>query len=109
MSKPNGRRYKLETVRASYVDAVGGEQVEFEVGPDAKVFSFLHPMLADDDFQRDFDQADGDRARARLLLGDEYDAFVKAGGDANSLILLYVGVRNEMADTLGKHRPPRTK
>ncbi|MEV3855050.1 hypothetical protein AB0J38_12075 [Streptomyces sp. NPDC050095] len=107
MSKPNGKRYRLDTVKASYVDAVGGERVEFEAGPDDKVFSFPHPIFTPDDMQSDLNNAQGDEAGARILLGDQYDAFVAAGGDTTSLMLLYVGIRNEAQNQVQKVRPTK--
>lgn len=109
MSKPNGKRYRLETVKRSYVDAVGGERVEFEVGPedDPQVFSFPHPIFSPDGMQQDLADAKGDEAGARILLGDQYNEFVAAGGDVNSLMLLYVGIRNEAQDRVSKVRPTK--
>ncbi|MFI8853686.1 hypothetical protein ACIGW3_26320 [Streptomyces sp. NPDC053499] len=106
MSKPNNSRYRLSAVRRSYADAVGGDQVEVETD-DGKVFSFPHPLFTDDDTARQIDAAEGDEGKARALLGDQWDAFVKSGGDGNSLMLVYVAARAEMQDTLGKHRPTR--
>jgi hypothetical protein len=109
MSKPNGKRYRLETVRRSYVDAVGGERVEFEVGPEdaPQVFSFPHPIFTPDDMQRELNTAQGDEAGARILLGDQFGEFIAAGGDVNSVMLLYVGIRNEAQDQVSKVRPTR--
>lgn len=107
MSKPNAKRYRLESVKRSYAEAVGGERVEFEVGPENKVFSFPHPIFAEDDEQRELDAAEGDKGKARVLLGDQFDDFIKAGGDANGLMLLYVAVRAEAQDTVTKHRPTK--
>jgi hypothetical protein len=107
MSKPNGKRYRLETVKRSYVEAVGGERVEFEAGPDDKVFSFPHPIFTPDEMQRELNTAQGDEAGARILLGEQYDDFIAAGGDVNSLMLLYVGIRNEAQDKVQKVRPTK--
>lgn len=109
MSKPNGKRYRLETVRRSYADAVGGELVEFEVGPedDPAVFTFPHPVFTPDDMQRELSKADGDDASSRILLGDQYDDFIAAGGDVNALALLYVGLRNQAQDTVQRVRPTK--
>lgn len=109
MSKPNGKRYRLETVRRSYVEAVGGERVEFEVGPEdnPSVFSFPHPIFTPDAMQKEINAAEGDEASARILLGDQYAEFIEAGGDANSVALLYVGIRNAAQDTVGKVRPTK--
>lgn len=108
MSKPNAKRYRLETVRRSYADALGvpDERVEFEVG-DGKVFHFPHPVFMDSSKNKALNEADGDEAGARILLGDQWQAFLDAGGDPNSLMLLFVGVRAESQDTMQKHRPTR--
>lgn len=109
MSKPNGKRYRLESVRRSYADAVGGERVEFEVGPEdaPAVFSFPHPIFTPDDMQEALAEAKGDQAGARILLGDQYDEFIAAGGSVNDVMLLYVGIRNEAQDKVSKVRPTR--
>lgn len=109
MSKPNGKRYRLETVKRTYVDAVGGERVEFEVGPedDPQVFSFPHPIFTPDAMQKEINKSEGDEESARILLGDQYPAFIEAGGDANAVALLYVGIRNAAQDTVGKVRPTK--
>ncbi|MFJ9979702.1 hypothetical protein [Streptomyces cyaneofuscatus] len=109
MSKPNRARYRLETVRRSYVEAVGGERVEFEVGPedDPAVFSFPHPMFTPDDVQQELNDAKGDEVGARVLLGDQFGEFLAAGGDVNSVMLLYVGIRNEAQDKVAKVRPTK--
>jgi hypothetical protein len=109
MSKPNGKRYRLETVKRSYVEAVGGERVEFEFGPedDPQVFSIPHPIFTPDDMQRELNKAEGDEPSCRILLGDQFDEFIAAGGDVNSLALLYVGIRNEAQDKVGKVRPTK--
>ncbi|MFD9282796.1 hypothetical protein ACFWD7_36980 [Streptomyces mirabilis] len=109
MSKPNGKRYRLETVRRSYADAVGGERVEFEVGPEDEptVFSFPHPIFTPDEMQQELNEAKGDEAGARILLGDQYPEFLAAGGDVNSVMLLYVGIRNEAQDKVQRVRPTK--
>lgn len=107
MGKPNKSRYKLSAVRRSYAEAVGGDQVEVETD-DGKVFSFPHPMFTSDDLAREIDDAEGDVGKARVLLGgDQYEDFVKSGGDPNSLMLVYVAARIDMQDTMQKHRPTR--
>lgn len=106
MSKPNKARYKLSAVKRSYSEAVGGELVEVETD-DGKVFTFPHPLFTDDDTARAIDAAEGDTGKARVLLGESYDDFVKSGGEANTLMLVYVAARSEMQDTLGRHRPTK--
>ncbi|MFB6875666.1 hypothetical protein [Streptomyces sp. NPDC056323] len=106
MSKPGKARYKLSQVKASYAEAVGGELVEIETD-DGKVFSFPHPLFTDDATNKAIDAAEGDAGKARVLLGDQWDAYAKSGGDANGVMLVFLAVRAEMQDTMGKHRPPR--
>lgn len=106
MSKPGKARYKLSAVKRSYEDAVGGSVVEVETD-DGKVYSFPHPLFTDDDTARAIDAAEGDTGKARVLLGDQYDDYVKSGGDANTLMLVYVAARSEMQDTLQRHRPTK--
>ncbi|AZM57631.1 hypothetical protein DMA15_12705 [Streptomyces sp. WAC 01529] len=106
MSKPNRARFKLSAVKRSYAEAVGGELVEVETD-DGKVFTFPHPLFTEDDLARQIDAAEGDVGKAHVLLGEAYDDFMKSGGDANSLMLVYVAARSEMQDTLGRHRPTR--
>ncbi|MFF7365616.1 hypothetical protein [Streptomyces sp. NPDC008125] len=106
MSKPGKARYRLSAVKASYAEAVGGDTVEVETD-DGKIYTFPHPLFADDETNRQIDAADGDAGKARVLLGEQWDAFVKSGGDANGLMLVFVAARADMQDTMGKHRPPR--
>lgn len=106
MSKPNRARFKLSAVKRSYAEAVGGELVEVETD-DGKVFTFPHPLFTEDDLARQIDAAEGDVGKAHVLLGEQYDPFMQSGGDANSLMLVYVAARSEMQDTLGRHRPTR--
>ncbi|WP_030747651.1 hypothetical protein [Streptomyces sp. NRRL F-5135] len=106
MSKPGKARYRLSAVKASYAEAVGGEFVEVETD-DGKIYTFPHPMFTSDEFGAQVDAAKGNEDTGKILLGDQWDAFVKSGGDAQSLMLVYVAARNEMQDTVGKHKPPR--
>ena len=106
MSKPGKARYKLSAVKASYAEAVGGELVEVETD-DGKTYTFPHPLFTADALAKEIDAADGDEHRARILLGDQWDDFVKSGGDANGLVLVYVAARSEMQETLNKHRPTK--
>ncbi|MFE9300517.1 hypothetical protein [Streptomyces sp. NPDC006856] len=107
MSKPGKARYRLETVKRSFVDALGGEDIEFEQGPDDKVFSFPHPVFMPDEMQKEINKGEGDDASARALLGDQYPDFIAAGGDVNALALLYVSIRNEAQDKVQRVRPTK--
>ncbi|MGW1587323.1 hypothetical protein [Streptomyces sp. NPDC002386] len=106
MSKPGKARYRLSAVKASYADAVGGSEIEVETD-DGKVWTMPHPLFMSDDLAREVDAAEGDGLKARALLGDQWDDYVKSGGDANGLMLVYLAARTEMQDTVTKHRPTR--
>ncbi|GGX01899.1 hypothetical protein [Streptomyces chryseus] len=106
MSKPGKARYRLSAVKASYSEALGGELVEVETD-DGKVYTFPHPLFMGDADAEKLNAEDGDTAKARILLGDQWDDYVKSGGDANGLMLVFMAVRAETQDTMGKHRPPR--
>ena len=106
MSKPGKARYKLSAVKRSYEEAVGGSEIEIETD-DGKVFAIPHPLFTSDDLAREVDAAEGDGAKARVLLGDQWDDYVKSGGDANGLMLVYLAARTEMQDTITKHRPTK--
>ena len=112
MGKPNKARFRLETVKRQYSDALDlppDGRVEFEFGPedDPQVLSFPHPIFTPDEMNKELNKAEGDEAGARILLGDRFDEFIEAGGDVTSLMLLYVGIRNEAQDKVTKVRPTR--
>jgi hypothetical protein len=102
-----GRR-KLSQVRGKYVEAVGGEQVEFEAD-DGTVFSFPHPLFADDDWQEQVDGASNNAEKARAVLGDEqYERFVEAGGRSSDIGLLLMDTMKQMQGALADGTPTRS-
>ncbi|NJP75697.1 hypothetical protein HCJ99_34020, partial [Streptomyces sp. C1-2] len=73
------KRYKLAEVKSQYVDAVGGEDVEFELS-NGEVLTFPHPLFAPDEWSEAVDAAENNREKAHAILGaEQYDKFVAAG------------------------------
>ena len=101
MSKPNRKRIVMQQVRAKYVEAVGGDQVDVELD-DGTVVVVPHPMFADDAWKTAFDKAEDDHDRAVVALGDQYDTFAEHGGDDGVLNLILIDLQREMQDVIRK-------
>jgi hypothetical protein len=107
MSKPNKKRYKLSEVKQQYVDAVGGEDVEFELD-NGEVLTFPHPLFAPDEWATAVDAAESNAEKARAILGaEQYEAFRAAGHADADVALLFVAVQQDMQDQV-KRRPTRS-
>ncbi|MFF9894976.1 hypothetical protein [Streptomyces longispororuber] len=108
MSKPNKKRYVLETVRAQYAEAVGGEEIEIE-GPGGKVFTMPHPLFAPSAWKNAVDDAEDDDAQARAMLGEEqYEDFVAAGGNPSDVNFVYMAAMEDMKGELKGGRPTQS-
>ncbi|MEW1754704.1 hypothetical protein [Streptomyces angustmyceticus] len=108
MSKPNRKRYKLTEVKAQYAEAVGGEDVEFEAD-NGELFTFPHPLFADDDWSKGVDEAETAKDKARAMLGDEqYEKYAAAGNSDNDVFLLFMAVQQDAQGQLKKGRPTRS-
>ncbi|GAB2732782.1 hypothetical protein GCM10027072_29240 [Streptomyces bullii] len=107
MSKPNRKRYKLSEVKAQFTEALGGDQVEFELD-NGEVLTFPHPLFADDEWTTKVDEAETNREKAHAILGDEqYDKYVAAGHADAEIGLLFLAVQQDMRDQV-KKRPTRS-
>lgn len=104
MSKPNRSHYKLSEVKSQMEDTLGGSTVEFETD-DGQVFNMEHPMFRSSETEAALKPlADNDtEGIAKVLLGDQWDQFVKAGGSASDVNLLMMAVgMNAQDQTQGK-------
>jgi hypothetical protein len=107
MSKPNRKRYKLAEVKAQFTEALGGEDVEFELD-NGEVLTFPHPLFAPDEWSTAVDEAETNRDKALAILGDEqYDKYVAAGHADSEIGLLFLAVQQDMRDQV-KKRPTRS-
>ncbi|MFD8937328.1 hypothetical protein ACFV0R_19100 [Streptomyces sp. NPDC059578] len=105
MSKPNKRRYKLSTVRAQYVEAVGGSDVEVELN-DGSMVTFPHPLFAPDTWTKAVDEAENHEEKARAVLGEQYEQFRDAGNEDHEITLLFMAITEDSRDQVRK-RPTR--
>ncbi|MCR8947234.1 hypothetical protein NW249_34675 [Streptomyces sp. OUCMDZ-4982] len=106
MSKPNKRRYKLAEVKQQFVEAVGGEQVEFETDA-GDVLVFPHPLFTDAEWDARVDGATTAEDKARAILGDEqYEKYQAAGHGDGDIALLLMAVQQDMQGQV-KRRPTR--
>lgn len=107
MGKPNKRRYKMSEVKSQFVEAVGGEDVEFELD-NGEVLTFPHPLFAPDEWSTRVDEAESNRDKAHAILGDEqYDKFVAAGHADADIGLMFLAVQQDMQGSV-KRRPTRS-
>ncbi|APY88169.1 hypothetical protein [Streptomyces alfalfae] len=108
MSKPNKKRYVLETVKAQYAEAVGGEEVEFE-GPGGEVYSMPHPLFAPSEWTKAVDDAEDDEEMARAMLGDEqFERYTAAGGRPGDVNFIRLAAMEDMKGALKGGRPTRS-
>ncbi|WP_037932840.1 hypothetical protein [Streptomyces sp. SPB78] len=106
MSKPNRKRYVMETVRQQYADAVGGETVEVELKT-GDVLTFPHPLFADDEWSDAVDAAESSRDKAIAILGEDgYEKYRAAGHPDSDVGLLFLAVQQDMQGQV-KRRPTR--
>jgi hypothetical protein len=108
MSKPNKKRYVLETVRAQYEEAVGGAEVEFE-GPGGELFTMPHPLFAPSDWAKAVDDAETDEEMGRAMLGDEqFERYTAAGGRPGDVNFIRLAAMEDMKGELKGGRPTRS-
>ncbi len=87
MSKPNKKRFKLDTLRANAAEKRGGASIEIEAG-DGQVFSFPTPAFWSDEQLAVSTERDVVKLATVLLGGeDEYAKFRAAGGQASDIAL----------------------
>ncbi|MEV5977487.1 hypothetical protein [Streptomyces sp. NPDC052114] len=108
MSKPNKKRYVLETVKAQYAEAVGGEEIEFE-GPSGEVYTMPHPLFAPSEWSKAVDDAETDEELAKAILGEEqYAKYVDAGGRPGDVAFIRMAAMEDMKGDLKGGRPTRS-
>lgn len=101
MSKPNKKRFKLETIRQVQADK-RGSVIEIETD-DGQVFALPAPGFWPDEasaLMRDRDEV----GLARVLVGgpEEYDRFKAAGGRASDVALAIAAFADDQGVTSGE-------
>ena len=111
MSKKNTRKvYRLERVIPAYEEALGteGGVVEFEGDADGKTYTMPHPMLSDDAFLGELEDAASTTEMVQVLLGDQYDAFVEGGNSVKAVSMLFALVGRDARESVQKVRITRS-
>lgn len=100
--------YDLAAVVEQRRDALGhdGDLVTFKHA--GEVFSFPHPLFADDDWKDGLAQVRGDVAFGQYLLDDQYDRFRELGGRASHLAILVDQIRKDTQDADAAGRPTQS-
>jgi hypothetical protein len=95
--------YSLDIIHDQFAEAVGGEDITITVG--GKEFTFPHPVFTPGDVKDAVNAATKDEAIAALLLGDQYEAFLKAGGRPIDVSLLYGSLAAASGDEIRGVKP----
>jgi hypothetical protein len=98
--------YNLNVIIEQRTEAVGGEEVTFTWNE--QQFSFPHPLLADDAWKEGLSDVTGDVEFGQYVLGEQYDAFIAAGGRSSYLAILMDNIRKDSEAKDGKGRPTRS-
>lgn len=102
MSKPNKRRFKLETVRQVQADKRGSE-IEIEVGDEGVVFVMPAPGFWPDEAVALMGKGEEVKLAQALLGGSEqYGRFVEAGGRAQDVALVIAAYADEQGASQGE-------
>lgn len=90
--------YDLAAVVEQRRDALGhdGDLVTFKHG--GEVFSFPHPLFADDEWKDGLAEVRGDVEFGQYLLDDQYERFRELGGRASHLAILVDKIRTDTQD-----------
>lgn len=109
MSKSNKNRYRQSEVRRQMEDAVGGSEVIYELDS-GEEFILEHPLFRSKETKKQLEYLSENDTEAigRVLLGDDqYERFIKAGGDVEDLNLLMLRIQLDTRDDIGG-RPTRS-
>lgn len=102
--------YDLAAIVDQRRDALGvddGEMVTFSHG--GEVFSFPHPLFADDDWKEGLAEVRGDVDFGQYVLGEEqYGLFRELGGRSSHLAMLLQQIQADARDVDDKGRPTRS-
>ena len=98
--------YTLAQARKKVEDSVGGDRIEIFVEEGGEPFSIPHPYFYDkatkDALQDLAGQKDPDEdAQTRILLGEQYDRFVAAGGTTEQFNFVMIAVGQDLKESQG--------
>lgn len=114
MTENNRKVRSLKAVKAKYLESHPKiqEWIEFTVDdePGAKEFRIHSPLFQTNEEKKAFAKAqesDDQFGLAKALLGDQWKAFLDAGGQVSILLLLLNDVADEMTETDSEGNPTR--
>ncbi|PZE23855.1 hypothetical protein [Curtobacterium sp. MCBD17_028] len=100
--------YTRASVRNKVEETLGSASISYS--PDGEhYFELPHPMLYDKATKAALKPLadDDDEGIARVLLGEQYDAFIEAGGDPDEIGLLQIAVSQDTRASLTAGRPTK--
>lgn len=100
--------YNRAAVKKQLEEAVGSSEVTYEV-EEGQEFLIPHPFFFSKELKAELEELDDDDEEgiAKALLGDQWDDFVAAGGEADEITQLMVVLQLDLKDSLGSGRPTR--
>lgn len=108
------KKLSLHAVRQKFKETHPNvsETIDFTIDdkPDAKVFHIEHPLFQSNRTKRALEKArdaQNDLDMAQALLGDQWDDFEQAGGQAGDVMLMLASLQDELTDTLPDGTPTR--
>lgn len=99
--------YNRATVKKQLEETIGSSDVPYEV--EGKEFLIPHPLFWSKDLKAEIEALDDDDEEgiAQAILGDQWDAFVAAGGEAEEIGQLLIVLQLNTKDSLASGRPTR--
>lgn len=103
------KAYSRASVRRKLVETVGTDQIVFDLNEDGEhVFTLEHPFFRSTeqkDALKPLDDSD-EEGIAQVVLGEDFDRFIQAGGRPDDLTMLFAQVQLDMRDSF-RGRPTR--
>ncbi|MBA3907824.1 MAG: hypothetical protein H0X35_14235 [Pseudonocardiales bacterium] len=110
MPKKPGTKFVLQQVLSQYEEAVGGRDVEVDLGGES--LRFPHPLFASSEWKSAVDEAaksNDDDQLARAVLGDEqHGKLIAAGGTGGIFAVIFEQVTRTMRAQLADQTPTQS-
>ncbi|PYY60012.1 hypothetical protein DEJ17_06480 [Curtobacterium sp. MCSS17_011] len=102
--------YTIAQARKKVEESVGGDRIEIFVEEGGDPFYIPHPYFYDKATKKALKAAaeeseksdeDDDSAQSRILLGEQYDRYVAAGGTDEGINFVMIAVGQDLKDSQG--------
>lgn len=107
MSEQNrANAYSRASVKKKMHETIGDDTIVYKIDDD-NVFHLPHPFFYDADTKAALKplKEDDEQGIAKVLLGDQYDRFIDAGGTDGEITLLRVNLQLDTQDSLKNGTP----